>query len=191
MPRNIGFAKGYAAVKNRRFDPIIIGTRRTSFKLNKGSNVAQEVISKRELQAIINKLKTLPLELQDKELKKILRKNAKRVVKQAKSNIPKAQKDVHRYQNGKIVETHKPGTLRKSIGVLPLRRTSAVYVGPRAGEKYKNNGWFGHFLELGTVHYKGIHYMEKAYNATKDAVLNGLKVDVKTIVDNWTKRNRI
>lgn len=147
--------------------------------------------TQQEIQKTIQKLKKLPLELQTKQLKKVLRKNAKPLVRKAKSNIPKALKEVHRYKDGKIVETHKPGNLRKAIGILSLRRTAAVYVGPRAGAKYKNNGWYGHFLELGTVFQKGINYMENAYKTTQYTVINGITKDVKTVLNQYLRKNRI
>ncbi len=147
--------------------------------------------TKQQTQKVINKLKKLPLKYQKKVLKNIYKKNGKVLIKQAKSNIPKAAKTVHRYSNGKIIASYSPGTLRRSIGVLSLRRSRSVFVGPRTGENLKNDGYFGHFLELGRVRQKGIHYMERAYKATRYAVLNGITADVKAVLKQYLRTNRI
>lgn len=145
-----------------------------------------------DIQKVINTLRKLPIEYQDKTLKKVLRKNAKPLIKVAKSNIPISDKPVHRYKDGKIVDTATPGTLRRSIGIIPrLRKTKAVFVGPRTGAGRKNDGWFGHFLELGTAFQEGIHYMENAYKATRNTVVSGITKDVKTILNQYSRKFRI
>ena len=145
-----------------------------------------------DVQKVINKLRKLPLEYQNKALKKVLRKNAKPLIVKAKSNIPRAAKPVHRYKDGKIVATYSPGNLRRSIGIIPrLRRTNAVFVGPRTGGKLKSDGYYGHFLELGTAFIQGIHYMENAYKATRNTVVAGITNDVKSILNNFSRKNGI
>lgn len=147
--------------------------------------------TQKDIQRVVQKLKRLPLKYQDRELKKILRRNAKPLVVRAKANIPKAAKPVHRYKNGKIVATYKPGNLRRSIRVLPLRRTKAVFVGPVTGGNRKIDGYYGHFMELGTAFFKGIHYMERAYKATRIAIVAGITRDAKTVLTQYLRKNRI
>ncbi len=147
--------------------------------------------TERDVQRVVNKLKRLPLAYQKKVLKKIYKRNAKPLIATAKGNIPKAAKTVHRYSNGKIVASYSPGNLRRSIGVLPLRRSRSVFVGPRTGGNRKNDGWYGHFLELGTVKQRGIHYMERAYKATRNIVINGITMDVKRVLKSYLRKNRI
>jgi len=144
-----------------------------------------------DIQKVVNKLKRLPKDLQKKELKRILKKNAKTLVKKAKSNIPKASKPVHRYKDGKIVATYKPGNLRKSIRVLPLRRSKSVFVGPVTGGKRKIDGYYGHFMEFGNRFFQGIHYMEKAYKSTRYIVLAGIANDVRQSLNKYLRKNRI
>jgi HK97 gp10 family phage protein len=190
MPRLVTYSGGYAAAKNRRWEALV-GGRKTSFRLSRGSNVDQTVVNQRDIQKVINKLKRLPKEYQGSVLKKVLRRNAKAVVKAAKGNVPVAKKTVKRYINGKVVATYTPGNLKRSIGVLPLRKTSSVFVGPRAGERYKNDGWYGHFVENGTAFQKGVNYMHKAYLTTKNVVLDGIKRDVQTILKQYIRKNKI
>lgn len=145
-----------------------------------------------DIQKVIQTMNKLPLEFQDKKLKKILRKNARPVVKAARGNIPKATKEVHRYQDGKIIKTFRPGDLRRAIKTKTSRRIAAVFVGPNISrKKEKVSAWFGLIMEIGSRYITGIHYLEKAYKATSGAVLSGITQDVKKAVEDWTQKNKI
>ena len=139
---------------------------------------------KREVQMVINRLNKIPYHLREKERKKILRKSAKPLVRAAKANVPRSNKPTHRYKNGKIVATYFPGNLRRSIKVLPLRRTTNVFVGPHAKGGAGNfkgrrvDGYYAHFVEKGTVFQKGIHYMGNAYQSTKEEVFRLIRTGV-------------
>jgi len=91
----------------------------------------------------------------------MLRREAKPLVADMKSRIPKSDKSTsttaHRhFTKGEVVtkiKTHKPGELRRSVGVVnskKYRKQALIYVGPRKGVRWANDGWYGHFLEFGT-----------------------------------------
>jgi HK97 gp10 family phage protein len=100
-----------------------------------------------------NKLKTLSNDKSKKrEVIAILRQVANSTVKAVRQNAPISKKP-HKAR-GKMIQ---PGNLKKSIGVIVGKKGDAknnptVYAGPRA--KGKNNGWYGHFVELGHNVYK-------------------------------------
>ena len=55
-----------------------------------------------------------------------------------------------------LLVTHRSGELSRSIGpyLSKNRNISTVYVGPRTKNVEKaNNGWYGHYVELGTKGY--------------------------------------
>ena len=110
-------------------------------------------------------------ELMDKETlawaKKMLRREARPLVRAMRANIKKSKKKTtittHRHYSRKkgihtIDRKHRPGQLRRSIGVLASKKYKdipLIYVGNRRGVKYANDGWYGHFTEFGTR--KGIN----------------------------------
>ena len=58
------------------------------------------------------------------------------------------------YSKGQIttkVVKHRPGELKRSIGILTFRKhPPAVFVGPRRGSGKANDGWYGRLVEYGT-----------------------------------------
>lgn len=102
----------------------------------------------------------------------VLRQVAEPTVKAARSLAPKSQAPHHRYSNGKIIATYQPGNLSKSIGKIVGRdkNNAVLYVGPRAGKNRKYDGFYGNFVEAGTVHMPAQPFMGPAYAQTKGMV---------------------
>jgi len=75
-----------------------------------------------------------------------LRKGARPIVTAAKANAPKSDAVHYRYKNG-TPQPIRPGNLRRSIRVLPFRKTAAVLIGPRM---YKGDpdGYYAHLMEF-------------------------------------------
>lgn len=103
-----------------------------------------------------------------KSVERVLRKAARSTVVAARGEVP--------------VRT---GNLKKSIGVVRARRSRdpLLYVGPRGGRRYKNDGFYGGFVEQGTK--KGIQpnrYMARAYNKTKGGVTREAVAGVSKVI---------
>lgn len=106
--------------------------------------------------------------------KPALRRAAKPIVQAAKDRAPKSDAPHYRYKDGRIVATYYPGNLRRSIRVLPLRRTAkaAVLIGPKlaassggATGDFKGNrvdAYYATMVEFGTVNQRPQPYMRPA-----------------------------
>ena len=101
--------------------------------------------TKQEINEIIKKLQRIEPAIR-KDIKSDLREAAAPIIAAIKGRAPVGNK-IHK--RGSVV--YRPGNLRKSIQVLPLRRTrNAVLVGPRA-RGGTPDGYYARFLEFGTV----------------------------------------
>lgn len=114
-------------------------------------------------------LKKMPDKMKKAELKKLLRASTADTIDAARSHVPQSSRPHHRYSGGKKVATYTPGNLRKSIGNITGRnRTNpTIYVGPRAGKNRKYDGYYGNFVEYGTVNAPAQPFMRPAYEQTK------------------------
>lgn len=94
-------------------------------------------------------------------------KDASRIIISAiKGRAPMSDRAHKRYSNGNVVATYKPGNLRRSIQVLPLRRVKrAVVIGPRA-RGGTPDGYYARFLEFGTVKMSKIPFVGPAVEAS-------------------------
>jgi len=142
----------------------------------------------------------------EKNRRKVLLKAAKILTESIRSYVPVAPKIVVRYKykgknakksgkgEGKIVAIYLPGNLRRSIKVLPLRRTEAVFVGPKLakGSSSKGffasnsrvDGWYAHFMEYGTSRQKGggKHFMRRGFDSSKAQLIHTIKSGFKQII---------
>lgn len=87
---------------------------------------------------------------------------AKPVRDQARQEAPKADKDIKRRtkdkknRSGVVIASgtetiYKPGNLKKSIAIVKTKSKTwpGVWVGARAGGKYKYDGYYAHFVHEG------------------------------------------
>ena len=98
--------------------------------------------------------------------KKDLREAAGVIVSASKGAVPVGEKAHSRYSNGKVVAIYRPGNLKRSIRILPLRRAKqSVLVGPlaRGGTP---DGFYGRFLEFGTKYIAPAGFMARAAAAS-------------------------
>ena len=133
--------------------------------------------------------------LDKKELKKLAKEPAKLLIQSAKANVPVHAKPHKRYLNGKVVATYQPGNLKRSIGMVNLKDSFLVWVGPRkakgntsgqfAGSKV--DGWYGHFVEYG--HGQAAHpYMRPAYENNKKAIFDMLMRNMESKFNEFNPR---
>ena len=102
--------------------------------------------------------KALGEKLGRREVKKVFRMGAKPIVVSAKAKVPvsgkKSWQTEHKHwskgKETKLVRTHKPGELKRSIGTIMSKDGFSIYIGPRMGTSRANDGWYGHFVEFGT-----------------------------------------
>lgn len=126
-----------------------------------------------EVNVLVKKLHTIADRAKRKSTS-ALRRGAAPIVSAAKANAPQSNEPHHRYKDGRKVATYYPGNLRRSIRVLPLRRTkSAVLIGPKLARSsggpaegdfrgQKVDGWYAHFVEFGTIEQPPQPYMRPA-----------------------------
>lgn len=155
---------------------------------------------------LIKTLDKLPPAIRDDVRKKTLRKAAQPLIDAARANIKDSTGNHNRYDSkkgkrsakgqGKIIATYTPGNLRRSIGIIPLRKTPNIYVGPRtkkspsgtySGSRY--DGWYGVFLEYGTRRMSKRPFLRPAYEATKNIVLNLIAKGCQAALDKFSKEH--
>jgi len=150
-------------------------------------------IDRNDVTHLNQKLKDLSQSLDDKTIRKIMRKGAKPFIQAAKSAAPVARKNVHRYSTpklsdklkapkglGKIAATYSPGNLSRSIKALPLRKLkTSVIIGPKKGGRNSQglfkgrrvDGFYGHLVEFSTKYKKATPFMSPAWRRTQNQVL--------------------
>lgn len=115
------------------------------------------MLTQAEVNAIITRLRKIQTGTQA-NIKNDLREGANFLASAIKGRTPVGSRIHKRYKAGRrraakgagvVVATYRPGNLRKSFQVLPLRRTkSALYVGPKYGRT--PDGYYAHMVEFGT-----------------------------------------
>jgi HK97 gp10 family phage protein len=126
-----------------------------------------------------------------------LRAGAKPIVSTAKSLAPRSKEEHYRYKDGRKVATYYPGNLRRSIRVLPLRKTkSAVIIGPKlarssggpAEGQFSGNrvdGYYAHFVEFGSLTIPPKPYMRPAATQAGPAGLRIAVTELKKAIDKY------
>lgn len=161
-------------------------------------------IDKKDIQELNNKLANLGKSLDDKTLRKLMRKNAKPFIQAARLKAPVSRRIVHRYNtpklsgklrapkgSGKIVASYSPGNLGRSINTLPLRRLKrAIIIGPK--KQKRNNaglfrgarvdGFYAHFVEFGTRYTQAKPFVAPAWSQTRNQVLRGIESDLNKLI---------
>lgn len=122
-------------------------------------------------------LDALPKRVGERELQKILRRNAKPLIARGRELAPV-----------------NDGDLKKSLGTIAGRgagRGVSVYVGPRRSSAFK--GYAGHLVEFGTApRFKADGtatgsvparpFWRPAFEQTKDQVLAGIRLDIQQLL---------
>ena len=136
-----------------------------------------------------------------KEIRKIFSNAAKPVVAKAKAKAPVSNKQAfmtaHRHISKGAemtkLKTHKPGTLKRSIGVVYGKDGYSIYIGPRYGTSRANDAWYARFVEFGTSSTgwgKGIPakpFMRPSWDESREGVLNKIGDDLGRLVESVKK----
>lgn len=148
-------------------------------------------------------LKELPDRLSYKALKHAMKTVSKPLVRAMKSAAPKSRKrtfiTAHRdYKKGAYMTAlkfHKPGELRRSIGIVMGKKKAGqppqLWVGPRFGRKAsgQNDGWYFHFLEYGTDKMPAQPFIRPTYDRTRRQVETGMDRQVKKLIDDYVMKH--
>ena len=135
------------------------------------ANVLDLRVDYKKLARLFDKL---PEGFDSKYMNSLLRFSAKPTVRAAQNKAP--------------LDT---GVMAESLGVISLRKakTASIVVGPRVRGKFKvvkneptnRGGWYGHFVEFGTVRQEADPFMRPAWDQTQD-------VFTKRFMDNAKRR---
>ena len=153
----------------------------------------QTVISEKELNAALERLKELPLHLQD-NIKPILQSAARPMLATAKRLAPMQTGHI---SDGKW-EQHKPGTLKRSLAFIPTPSKRAVFIGAKVrGGKATGDyedGFYAMWIEYGHKTRSGTNvdaqpFMRPAYEQHKSEVIAGIRDAVSKKIARWAKRS--
>lgn len=147
-----------------------------------------EITGFAELQS---KLLQLPDKVKKREMLKLLGQIANATVSAAKANAPVSKKQhiISGKRTRKIIE---PGNLKKSIGKITGKRglgkeNAVLYVGPKS-KGVKNDGWYGMFVNKGTVKQQANPFMNRAYEQTKGGVTQDAEAKVTKYIQKQIDR---
>ena len=159
-----------------------------------------------EVRKINLTLEKLLAEFQDiPERKRMIRKAAKPMVAEIKAQTPVSAKAHNRYAKGtklidkirapkgygEIIEVIESGRLKKSIGYIPLKRTSAIFIGPKGLRKKKGAPYYSGWVEFGTIHMDKSPYMRPGFEMTKGIVLKNMEKEYTKKVTEFGAKHRV
>lgn len=144
--------------------------------------------TQQEINNVITALRKIGAETRN-GIKADVSEGGKMLVAAIKQRAPVGTRTHIRYNSaGKVVATYKPGNLKKSIRILPLRRVkNAVIVGPISRGKTPD-GYYAHMLEFGTVKMFAQPFVEPAVNAVSGAVQDRILKALKNRIESHAKQ---
>lgn len=115
-----------------------------------------------------------------REIIKILRRQAKPLLKAIKSNTPIAEKEIQVRD-----KKYAPQNLKKSMAIKtsPMKTYPNVLVGPRQGANKKYDGFYAFFLQYGTTKMPKNDFIGKAFDTVGGAVENQISNELERYVD--------
>lgn len=139
------------------------------------------------------------------ERKRMIKRAAKPMINEIRSQAPMSAEPHARYEKqpkliasirtpkgmGKILEIIEPGRLKKSIGFLPLRKTSDVFIGPRGMRKKTGAPYYAAWQEFGTVNDAANPFMRPGYDMTKGIVINKIRKEYEKKVSEFGKTHSV
>lgn len=135
--------------------------------------------TQQEVDVLIRKLRKIGGQTK-RQSKAALRKGARPIVAAAKANAPTSSATHYRYKNGQKIE-YTPGNLRRSIQVLPLRKTESVFVGPKLNG-VSVDGYYAHWVEFGTINQPPQPFMRPAAAQSGKTALSIAAQDLKRYI---------
>lgn len=168
-------------------------------------------------QEMINTIKALERVLarvnKPENKRKILRRQAKKIVLAARNSTPVGKRRVNKLYDttkllknrrasrgfGKVKASFLRGNLQGSIKVLTLRKTSRVFVGPRILKRVKQGATYGpkrpnaYYAQMiyGSAKAFKAKVMVPALNSSRSAVIKGLQKSIQINVRKYGKSENI
>lgn len=138
-----------------------------------------------EINEAITKLRRIEPAI-TRQIKSDLREAAGPIVASIKGRAPISGRP---HKNGSV--TYQPGNLRKSIQVLPFRRTrNAVIVGPRA-RGGSPDGFYAKFLEFGTRKMAAKPFVDPAVQSSLPIAERFALELLKRRLDDYANKNSV
>lgn len=156
----------------------------------------------KDLTEILKKLDKLPKELRGEVRKKILEQAARPLIEAAKAKAPQSQAEHFDYpKSGGEPVRYYPGNLKKSIRIIPYKKSNTVFVGPKIVKKAKGkaygrneknvNAFYASFVEFGTARMAARPYMRPAFDSSKGQVLKLAKEGLERVVEKYERENKV
>lgn len=178
-----------------------IGARNEAIKAH---NVANAQLSA-DIKKVLATLDKLPKELRGEVRKAILEKAAQPLIDAAKANAPQSDQEHFDYgKQGPNAQPTKyyPGNLKKSIRIIPYKKSFSVYVGPKVlkrggkakayGRNERNvNAFYAGFVEFGTSRSAARPYMRPAFDQSKAQVLAIAAREMQKVVRQYEQKNKV
>lgn len=129
--------------------------------------------------------------IKKREMLKVLGQVANPTVKAARGQAPISKRS-HVQSGKRSRRVIQPGNLKKSIGKITGRRglgknNAVIYVGPKSKGR-KNDGWYGKFVQHGTVRQSANPFMKRAYQQTKGGVTADAEIKVMRYIQKQIDR---
>ena len=139
------------------------------------------------------------------ERKRMIKKAAKPMVAEIKAQTPVSAKAHKRYAKqakliqsirtpkgmGEVIEVIESGRLRDSIGFIPLRYSSAIFIGPKGLRKKIGAPYYAAWPEFGTIHMRKTPYMRPGFEMTKGIVLKNIEKEYTKKVTEFGAKHRV
>tara|TARA_R110000772_G_scaffold67579_2_gene150027 strand:+ start:3585 stop:4058 length:474 start_codon:yes stop_codon:yes gene_type:complete len=126
-----------------------------------------------------------------REILKLLRRQAKPLVKAIRANTPMANKTViRRLADGSKAAEYKPGNLKKSIQIKtsPSKNYPNVLVGPNVKKNAKYDGYYGFFIQYGTTTMAPNDFIWKASKPLLPEINTKGSVEMKKYIEKMIKK---
>lgn len=109
-------------------------------------------------------------------------------------STPKASQKIRTPRgSGKVVAVYQPGNLSRSIQTLRFRRSKAVFIGPKIDKTRSGrlpDGYYGHFVEFGTVQgQRAQHFVKAAVAAFGNTALHLAAEVIRRKIETWAAQN--
>lgn len=154
----------------------------------------------KEVNDLVKDLQRLATGMSKAKKRNMLAPAVKPAMEEAKKIVraeARSKKVHYRYHNGEKVATYHPGNLARSIQVLKFKSPD-VFVGPKRSARgagtgsfkgRKVDGWYGHFLEFGTVKHRPIAYLRRGFDSKRAQVISILEGKVRTNITEWSRKH--
>lgn len=167
-------------------------------------------VLEQDVRHAIKQFKSIEKHFSAKERRNVLTSGARALVLAVRSKIPEAKEDVKRYSTpkvkkkqrapkgmGKVIAVYTPGNARRSYGILPLRRSAEVYVGPKVSKGSSGgvftgtrvDGYYFHMLEYGTRFIPALAPIRRGLTEAKGIINERLRKGFEKHTKSWVAKN--